>query len=676
MNIKMLYKSRQWQAIAASVLLMSVIGCKNVGDKEQETARNMIVVDTDFVVQDNYYGGAVQWEPNDRDAMTDAQWERLFKRVEFMKLGYIRCCAMPYFYSFGYEGDKAMLQWEVDPSTINKEWYDNSTRWMNDLYKMLAFCDEQNIDVLLGEWWKPNTVEWRQAVPTNLPKYSLELDDPRYAAQFTALVKHLINDKGFKCIKQVNLGNEVNLMAGSPELGYTWEKWKKSIQYLHADLKRDGFEDIKIVGPDGGLWGDDLWFNKTLEQLNEEVTVIDYHWYINKDWTLSNRVEDETHMYRFFTQLNNKNKTNIWGEMGIRDGHYETMDQHTRIHEVWYGTFAADALIQTLRSGWSAGVAWGMDDAMHYKDDTDEQKRWGFWNSIAEQKGKPEETEIRPWFHTWSLLSRCFPKGSDILYSNSFRDQQLNCVAMRTPDGDISFAITNTANFSHSVTLQIPTVENNVTLNKYVYFEGDIPVDEDGFAIAKESIRNVDLKKGITINFPAEGCVILTTMGGPKPQIAKNEKVMVDPLIGIQRLHDYSKNLGANSFAKHYDSCGGETPNFKFGRVLFDYSTIHPSTNEESAYITYKFEGLSNFEVAVSGSKTIDGRFNVYASSDNQKWDEVPFAFDAPQLSVGAWYHTTLKPKNTLTGYNYLKIEMNPNGWFDSSVLREVKIYK
>ena len=82
------------------LLLFGLSGCKT----EQQEVQNPIVVDTDFVLQENYYGGAMQWEPNDRDSMTEEQWDRLFRRVEFMKLGYIRCCIMPYFYCFGYDG--------------------------------------------------------------------------------------------------------------------------------------------------------------------------------------------------------------------------------------------------------------------------------------------------------------------------------------------------------------------------------------------------------------------------------------------------------------------------------------------------------------------------------------------------------------------------------------------
>ena len=329
------------------LLLFGLSGCKT----EQQEVQNPIVVDTDFVLQENYYGGAMQWEPNDRDSMTEEQWDRLFRRVEFMKLGYIRCCIMPYFYCFGYDGNDPILLWNMDSTKVDARWYANSRRFMNDLYRQLQFCKDNDIDVLLGEWWKPMNPNWKQAVPVDMPKYTIELDDSRYAVQVAELVEYLVKEKGMTCIKQFNLGNEVNLVANDPRSGYSWEKWKKAILNLRSELDKRGLNDIEIVGPDGGYWGTDVWFNKTLTELDSVVPVIDYHWYINKDWTFTNRVEDETRMFRFFTQMQDSSKVNIWGEMGIRDGHNEVFDQHTLIHQWWYGTFVADALIQTLRSG-------------------------------------------------------------------------------------------------------------------------------------------------------------------------------------------------------------------------------------------------------------------------------------------------------------------------------------
>lgn len=68
------------------------------------------------------------------------------------------------------------------------------------------------------------------------------------------------------------------------------------------------WDQTEVIG------GTDVWFNKTLTELDSVVPVIDYHWYINKDWTFTNRVEDETRMFRFFTQMQDSSKVNIWGE--------------------------------------------------------------------------------------------------------------------------------------------------------------------------------------------------------------------------------------------------------------------------------------------------------------------------------------------------------------------------
>ena len=59
---------------------------------------------------------------------------------------------------------------------------------MNDLYRQLQFCKDNDIDVLLGEWWKPMNPNWKQAVPVDMPKYTIELDDSRYAVQVAELV--------------------------------------------------------------------------------------------------------------------------------------------------------------------------------------------------------------------------------------------------------------------------------------------------------------------------------------------------------------------------------------------------------------------------------------------------------------------------------------------------------
>jgi hypothetical protein len=47
---------------------------------------------------------------------------------------------------------------------------------------------------------------------------------------------------------------------------------------------------------------------------------------------------------------------------------------------------------------------------------------------------------------------------------------------------------------------------------EWLNFETDMPVDDKGFAVAKKVVRNANLSKGIPIEIPSEGVVILTSL--------------------------------------------------------------------------------------------------------------------------------------------------------------------
>ena len=65
----------------------------------------------------------------------------------------------------------------------------------------------------------------------------------------------------------------------------------------------------------------------------------------------------------------------------------------------------------------------------------------------------------------------------------------MNGVAALTPRGELTFAITNTADFAQRVTVQIPTVVNDTIINKYVYFEDEYTVESAGYPVVKEVLK-------------------------------------------------------------------------------------------------------------------------------------------------------------------------------------------
>ena len=83
------------------------------------------------------------------------------------------------------------------------------------------------------------------------------------------------------------------------------------------------------------------------------------------------------------------------------------------------GVWMADYMASLIRAGAAGCSVWDLDDALHQGGGygSMDLKGWGFWNSLGGQYGFiPRRTwTLRPWFYTWSLMSRNFPRGGQSL---------------------------------------------------------------------------------------------------------------------------------------------------------------------------------------------------------------------------------------------------------------------
>jgi hypothetical protein len=140
-------------------------------------------------------------------------------------------------------------------------------------------------------------------------------------------------------------------------------------------------------------------------------------------------------------------------------------------------------------------------------------KGWGFWNSLAGSKGYPaDDFKLRPWFYTWSLLCRLFPRGSQTLAVDATGDSACRVAAARLPLGrGLSFAVVNESDTARVVIL-VMSVNGPVTLHEYRYFAANRPTDEQGFPMVSAAHNDVALASGFKVQLPAMGVVFLTTL--------------------------------------------------------------------------------------------------------------------------------------------------------------------
>jgi hypothetical protein len=209
------------------------------------------------------------------------------------------------------------------------------------------------------------------------------------------------------------------------------------------------------------------------------------------------------------------------GEAGMTTGK-NNVDQQKNIGTFKYGVWMSDFVVQSINGGQAGLLAWDMDDAMHTNGKLGPGteikdyiwKEWGFWDSFGAEKGNPELTNMRPWYYTWSLMSKYVPRGSQTLKTSESDIPGLRIAASRIVlDGqtEYTFLIVNAVNESKVVNLKLAGLKG-IELRQFNYFESDMPKDPKGFPVPKTILTKANLSKGLSVDLPEKGVVILTSL--------------------------------------------------------------------------------------------------------------------------------------------------------------------
>jgi len=463
----------------------------------------------DQVLEKSYIGNGVQWSAYPNKDISDKSWARVLERTDFMKLNFIRLMVDGSDYCQTYPaGGKPVYTFDNDK--------------IKRVLRLLDYCQKNNVAVILGEWDNPagkNKVI--DPAKKQLKWNGINETDARWTEIVGEFINYLVNVKKYTCIKYYNLGNEPN--------GYwmsctSFETWRISILNLQKELVKRGLkENIKIVGPDCA-WGND-WIKKIIDdkELAAAIDVFEVHWYATDREIENADFEKEMAHYRDYITQNvpdGKTKQFFMGEAGMLTGKND-FDQQKNIAAFQYGVWMADFVVQSMRAGLAGLIAWDLDDAMHSSgkpgkgnDISDYNwKEWGFWDSFGEEKGKPELTNMRPWFYIWSLLSKYIPGGSQVLKTSDSGIAGLRSTATKiTVNGKIEYTlvVVNESSDKRSISLILDDVKD-IDITQFNYFETDMPVDSNGFATSKSILRNVDLSAGIMVEMPSKGVMIFTS---------------------------------------------------------------------------------------------------------------------------------------------------------------------
>jgi hypothetical protein len=475
------------------------------------------------LISRNFIGNGVQWDAYPHadapDAewgplMTDAKWEMIFRRLDYMKPGLVRVM------------DQANWRYLKGFDTNGEPILDFDSPEIKSLQKILDYCQKNNVTVLFGEWGCP--YQLHNSGPGASGKFK-GANDPKWHAIIVKYLDNLINVKGYSCLKYYNLVNEPNGYWASTN--GNWDEWSEGVKMLNQALITAGLSDkISIAGPDAVAEFDNAeskytgfqWVEESTRQLNDFIGIYDIHAYTNYPLVRSGNISS---LYSSSAkQAKNLNKQIIFGELGfdksteenkerIKTDKYSSEDSQMSVYDFSYGIDMADVAIQIMNCGYSGTVAWALDDAMHTlgdKGDTSQLKRWGFWNSLGTEICKnPKDENIRPWFYSWSLMSRYFPKGINIVESDTTGIEGLRLVS-GIIGSQMTIAIINNSATSREIRLNSSAFSRK-SFNKYIYSETLRPVDGDNFPVPQEKDIVINPEKGIIVEIPANSFVLYTS---------------------------------------------------------------------------------------------------------------------------------------------------------------------
>lgn len=223
-------------------------------DKAVKSNREMTI--TTDVVSTDFVGNGAQWGGYDvvptwlgTETLSDADWNTLFQRIDFMRPPFLRIMTNS--------------GWSYD----NNGTYDEVTKTLS-LFKMLDYAKSRNIEITYGEWGHQSVGGFGNI-------------DMNWIANSVKFLNHLVNEKGYTNIKTINIINEPNGYWASTEGNYDIYR-DVQLAYIE-EMAKYALSSVKLMGgPDIAVFNtasETEWITKTNNDLGDYVGLYDIHVY-------------------------------------------------------------------------------------------------------------------------------------------------------------------------------------------------------------------------------------------------------------------------------------------------------------------------------------------------------------------------------------------------------------
>ncbi|MCQ2142797.1 MAG: hypothetical protein MJY56_01880 [Bacteroidales bacterium] len=410
--------------------------------------------------------------------LPEEDWDRVYApRIKSTGVKRFRMMIIPSWYEKTNDDD--------DPYNYNWDGFDFSEEGsLKMLYKELDLVEEIGGEALLVIWGCPFNHFLRDPEGGN-HWVCRTGDDEEVAENFTALIKYLIEVKGYTCVKEATLYNE-------PECGVSPMGWyDRTCRVFEARLRREGLRDKIRFNCSDNTDTRRFFLEQTVERVGDIADMYNSHTYLYD----CNTTNSTIYNWEKRNVEACKGRPHYVCEFGLSNGNgLNATSTATR------GVTLTRLALNFLNAGASGASLWIAYD-QHYGG----LHNCGLWHSLAslypDEEGL-EDYAVRPQYYSYSLMARFIPIGSKV-YPVDLGNEFAASSYVEAPDGSKTWIFAN--GNEESLSFEIPA---EGAYDVYVFSSDTLPADDS--QIEASSVLE-PVGGAVSVEIPAWSVIYLNT---------------------------------------------------------------------------------------------------------------------------------------------------------------------
>ena len=441
------------------------------------------------------------------DGATLDDWQNIVvRRVKMMDIQRIRVMLLPHWWE--------PVNDNSDSQTADPKGFTFESAEMKSVYAVLDLAQETGAEVTLVLWGCPAGCSFiDETTPSQGQRHFLcnatgtnwvtaPGDNEEFAECFSVVVKHLIEDLGYTCVKEITPFNEPD--GNVCEL----DQYYHIVKALDCRFRKDGIRDKVRFNLSDNTDCRRFFLKGCADNISEYADMFNSHTYMCGYETPNS--------YSFGWEKENNNvvkatgKAHFVGEFGSNQCVGATRQKDINRYE--RGVLITRNCLNFLNAGAAGTSYWSLIDQYYNRDAPyDQMQQLGLWRykkSVYvgnDAEGCESDYQPRPQYYAYSLLTRFIRRGDEV-YPLNLQNEYAAGSAFRSPSGDWTYVFANGSEDDLEFYLVNENDSAAPALDMYLYSKATLPSDDS--MLASSGVLN-STSRGYKVSLPAQTVILL-----------------------------------------------------------------------------------------------------------------------------------------------------------------------